>query len=115
MKWTNHDRLSVYGVRIVGWPHRIPQQNPSTLTTNQNKELLECLKGGTLHFVRIAHNLENVVDSTVGSPTLNSTEAVDDLFWVYEDIGPSSLLVCTGATCVLANLPTQIFDKPSTH
>jgi len=52
MKWTNHDRLSAYGVRIVGWPRDIPFQNPSTLTVSQNKVLLDCLQTGSLHFVR---------------------------------------------------------------
>ena len=52
MKWTNPDRLGVYGVRIVGWPSGIPHQNPSSLAATQNKLLLDSLKNGTLKFIK---------------------------------------------------------------
>ncbi|KAH9994823.1 hypothetical protein BJV77DRAFT_934323, partial [Russula vinacea] len=50
MKWTNHGNLSVYGVRLEGWPTNIPMQNPSTLTTGQNRELKDALASGILKF-----------------------------------------------------------------
>ncbi|KAI0787666.1 hypothetical protein C8Q74DRAFT_1253160 [Fomes fomentarius] len=53
MKWTNHSNLDVYGVRIVGWPDDVPQQNPSTLSVAQNRLILELLNGGKLHFVHM--------------------------------------------------------------
>ncbi|KAJ6513230.1 hypothetical protein C8R45DRAFT_962897 [Mycena sanguinolenta] len=52
MKWTNPALLATYGVCLVGWPSAIPAQNPSSLKANQNKELLEALESGTMHFVR---------------------------------------------------------------
>jgi len=52
MKWTNHDRLCAYGVRIVGWPPGIPHQNPSSLSSTQNKILLDSLVNGKLKFVK---------------------------------------------------------------
>ncbi|KAG6812956.1 hypothetical protein H0H92_015075 [Tricholoma furcatifolium] len=53
MKWTNNERLDVYGVRLVGWPAGIPAANPSSLKATQNKKLLECLENGTLRFEKI--------------------------------------------------------------
>ncbi|KAJ7035085.1 hypothetical protein C8F04DRAFT_1100041, partial [Mycena alexandri] len=44
MKWTNPALLATYGVCLA--------QNPSSLKANQNKELLEALESGTMHFVR---------------------------------------------------------------
>ncbi|KAF7312243.1 hypothetical protein MIND_00237300 [Mycena indigotica] len=52
MKWTNPSLLNIYGVRLVGWPPSIPSQNPSSLKADQNKQLLEAVEKGTLHFVR---------------------------------------------------------------
>jgi hypothetical protein len=95
MKWTNHDRLSIYGVRVVGWPQTIPLQNPSTLTTSQNKALLECLTNGTLHFVRIMNNIDS---ANRNHPTEDPVEAVDDLSWVYEEFAS----VCAGTASLLA-------------
>ncbi|KAI0367767.1 hypothetical protein BV20DRAFT_999883 [Pilatotrama ljubarskyi] len=53
MKWTNHSKLSNYGVRVVGWPDNIPLQNPSSLSVAQNKLLLEMLATGQISFVRL--------------------------------------------------------------
>lgn len=68
MKWTNHSNLDVYGVRIVGWPDDVPQQNPSTLSVAQNRLILELLNGGKLRFVHMdgtttaeaSHSIEEV-------------------------------------------------------
>ena len=53
MKWTNPERLDVYGVRLVGWPEGIPAQNPSTFKVSQNKVLLEALQTGSMRFEKI--------------------------------------------------------------
>ena len=53
MKWSNHSKLDVYGVHIVGWPDSVPQKNPSTLSLAQNKLILDLLNNGELRFVRI--------------------------------------------------------------
>ncbi|KAF5377350.1 hypothetical protein D9757_007996 [Collybiopsis confluens] len=55
MKWTNHERLSPYGVQLVGWPPDIPLKNPSSLKADQNKRLLELINSGSLKF------MENIV------------------------------------------------------
>lgn len=52
MKWTQHQRLEIYGVHLVGWPNDIPLQNPSALKAHQNKKLLELLNNGTLKFIK---------------------------------------------------------------
>ncbi|KAF7796605.1 hypothetical protein EIP86_007787 [Pleurotus ostreatoroseus] len=54
MKWTNHARLDQYGVRLVGWPAGVPAANPSTLSTAQNRALLDALGRGELRFVPLA-------------------------------------------------------------
>jgi hypothetical protein len=53
MKWTNHANLSVYGVRIEGWPPGVPLQNPSTLSVVQNKAIKDALDSGVLRFCRL--------------------------------------------------------------
>ncbi|KAL0948188.1 hypothetical protein HGRIS_010798 [Hohenbuehelia grisea] len=83
MKWTNHDRLSAYGVKLVGWPSDIPTQNPSTLNAGQNKRLLELLHTGSMRFMPLHLSTEAAVTSAVhGSrtPTTDhSQDAVDEV------------------------------------
>jgi len=67
MKWTNHSNLSVYGVRLEGWPTNIPMQNPSTLSTSQNRELRDALASGTLKFCRINAETSSPSDSVATS------------------------------------------------
>lgn len=83
MKWTNHGNLSVYGVRLEGWPTSIPMQNPSTLSTSQNRELRDALAGGTLKFCRINIEPSTLFDATTTSygPTGNS----NDLSWAISE------------------------------
>lgn len=87
MKWTNPERLDVYGVRLVGWPEGIPYQNPSTLKVNQNKTLLEAIQRKTMKFVKIApdHAIESV-------NTAQDDHAIDEDFsWAYDaDALPTS-------------------------
>ncbi len=83
MKWTNHGNLSVYGVRLEGWPTSIPMQNPSTLSTSQNRELRDALASGTLKFCRINTETSTPFDATTSSygPTANS----NDLSWAISE------------------------------
>ena len=83
MKWTNHGNLSVYGVRLEGWPTSIPMQNPSTLSTSQNRELRDALASGTLKFFRINTETSTPFDATTSSygPTGNS----NDLSWAISE------------------------------
>jgi hypothetical protein len=88
MKWTNHDRLSIYGVRVVGWPESVPHQNPSSLTTSQNNLILESLKNGNLQFIRRAEWDEPSVIpvNPVGSEGRSlSGDATSDMSWACED------------------------------
>ncbi|RPD74796.1 hypothetical protein L226DRAFT_571079 [Lentinus tigrinus ALCF2SS1-7] len=104
MKWTNHSKLDIYGVRLVGWPENVPRQNPSTLSVAQNKLLLDLLNEGKISF----SYLEGVQSSV---PTVSADEAPNrdedamfedsiDYTWVseetQEDVGnldvPSSFI-----------------------
>ncbi|KAF8273233.1 hypothetical protein EI94DRAFT_1293957 [Lactarius quietus] len=78
MKWTNHGNLSVYGVRLEGWPSSIPMQNPSTLSSSQNRALRDALSNGTLKFCRI-----NTEAST--PPVSGETSYGSDLSWVISE------------------------------
>lgn len=67
MKWTNHSNLSVYGVRLEGWPPVIPMQNPSTLSASQNRDLRDALASGTLRFSRINDGTSTPSDAATTS------------------------------------------------
>ncbi|KAJ7756459.1 hypothetical protein DFH07DRAFT_820649 [Mycena maculata] len=86
MKWTNPALLSTYGVCLVGWPPTIPAQNPSSLKASQNKELLDALESGTMHFVRILkmqHELRS-------EPPPSAAEEDSSFSWAvqYDDSEP---------------------------
>ncbi|KAJ7285006.1 hypothetical protein C8J57DRAFT_1290126 [Mycena rebaudengoi] len=71
MKWTNPALLATYGVCLVGWPSDIPAQNPSSLKSHQNKQLLDALENGTMHFVRtlaVADDPHISADPSPGPP-----------------------------------------------
>ena len=100
MKWTNHKRLDAYNVRIVGWPQSVPTQNPSTLSTAENKLILESLENGTIKFVRTESAQSSEVevlrkDPGSGSSTLPLGAEDDvDFSWAYNEGGPPSPAVC---------------------
>lgn len=85
MKWSNHDRLSVYNVRLIGWPSSIPQLNPSSMTVVQNKLLLQALADGRMKFERInaAWQLQPVSELKRGS--IEESQENTDISWAYED------------------------------
>jgi hypothetical protein len=83
MKWTNHGNLSVYGVRLEGWPASIPMQNPSTLSTNQNRELRDALASGSLKFCRINAETSTPFDAT--NTPYGTTGNSSDLSWAISE------------------------------
>ncbi|KAH9481383.1 hypothetical protein JR316_0005908 [Psilocybe cubensis] len=81
MKWTNPERLDVYGVRLEGWPEGVPAQNPSTLRVNQNKMLLEAMQNGSMKFVKLVPEPNESHDAS----TSGQTEAAnEDFSWAYD-------------------------------
>ncbi|KAH9972867.1 hypothetical protein BGW80DRAFT_1313037 [Lactifluus volemus] len=86
MKWTNHDNVNVYGVRLEGWPTSIPMQNPSSLSTSQNRLLRDALICGTLRFCRI--NPEGST-SDGGNTSCGPVGSSSDLSWaIAEEFNP---------------------------
>ncbi|KAH6909080.1 hypothetical protein BKA70DRAFT_1277389 [Coprinopsis sp. MPI-PUGE-AT-0042] len=83
MKWTNHERLDIYGVRLSGWPDGIPEQNPSTLKLSQNKQLLEAFKSGAIKFERHPANIHPLPNSGLPSEEEFQVEE-DDLSWALD-------------------------------
>jgi len=85
MKWTNPEKLDVYGVRLIGWPEGIPAQNPSMLKVGQNKTLLEAIQSGSMRFQRInpitpSSYLEG---SSINTAQINCEED-EDFSWAYD-------------------------------
>lgn len=103
MKWTNHGNLSVYGVRLEGWPSSIPMQNPSTLSSSQNRALRDALSNGTLKFCRI--NTEPSTSSVAGEASYGPAGSLSDLSWVisegYDAPVRSFPLLRTGYSCLI--------------
>ena len=127
MKWTNPERLDMYGVRLVGWPEGVPSQNPSSLKSGQNRVLLDAIQKGTMRFERLSH--ESSV--TVPEETENVEEAssanmtTEDFSWAYDvDAGPSSpirertanttrstvLSTCSSGTLIADEMPSSSLD-----
>lgn len=86
MKWTNHDRLGRYGVKLIGWPHTIPAQNPSTLSASQNRLILESMVKGTMKFVRADSNPGTTAQHRRQDPPQDQGSSSDDLrSWTHEE------------------------------
>ncbi|KAJ7274373.1 hypothetical protein B0H12DRAFT_1088364 [Mycena haematopus] len=90
MKWTNPALLATYGVYLVGWPSTIPAQNPSSLKANQNKELLEALESGTMHFVRTLKTRNEPEVEPPPEPLPSVAEEDNSFSWAiqYDDNSP---------------------------
>ena len=93
MKWTNPEKLDVYGVRLVGWPPTIPAQNPSSLKAGQNKHLMQCLESGTMRFEKTGFMLDG--NSFEAGEEAISNESCDqeDFSWAYIEDGVDPYLV----------------------
>lgn len=86
MKWTNPEKLDIYGVRLVGWPEGVPAQNPSSMKVSQNKALHEAMRNGTMRFEKIT----GPQPSRSGDDE-DDAEANVDLSWAYDvDAHPPS-------------------------
>ncbi|KDR76251.1 hypothetical protein GALMADRAFT_67652 [Galerina marginata CBS 339.88] len=93
MKWTNHEKLDIYGVRLVGWPESVPMQNPSTLKANQNRLVLDAIQSGVMRFERtMAHSIIAAGISS-SSSQVDGDDANEDFSWAYDaDARPSAPL-----------------------
>lgn len=83
MKWTNPERLSLYGVRLVGWPSDIPAANPSSLKSGQNQKLLELVEHGELRFEK---TMITGLEAPMTSESLQHTPEMtaEDFSWAYK-------------------------------
>lgn len=102
MKWKDHSKLDIYGIRLEGWPLDVPKDNPSTLSVVQNKEVLKALQSGRMSFVRIAGSSGQ---TTPSSGSQQSPEISDDFSWAcgYPDEAThsvSSLLEIPGLSTI---------------
>lgn len=88
MKWTNHDKLSTYGVKVVGWPAEIPLRNPSSLSASQNNVLFELLTSGDIKFVMLGQVSPLQSGNSVHGVASGSKDAdglPEDFSWACED------------------------------
>ena len=83
MKWTNPERLDVFGVRLVGWPEGVPAQNPSTLKVGQNRILLEAMQSGTMYFERLFYG-SPAVSRVNAEDNGDADDPNDDFSWAYD-------------------------------
>ncbi|KAF5359769.1 hypothetical protein D9756_003466 [Leucocoprinus leucothites] len=108
MKWTNPERLSLYGVRLVGWPSDIPAANPSSLKANQNQRLLELVEHGELKFEKtMITGLEAPQPTDTQRNTPETT--AEDFSWAYdaEGGGDASVGCSIGSATAVESLPTS--------
>lgn len=86
MKWTNPERLGLYGVRMIGWPPDIPAANPSSLKAVQNQRLLELIEQGELKFEKTAViGLEAPIQPEAAQDTPDV--AAEDFSWAVDTDG----------------------------
>ncbi|KAF8968153.1 hypothetical protein BDZ97DRAFT_1697040 [Flammula alnicola] len=83
MKWTNPERLDVYGVRLVGWPEGVPSQNPSTLKVSQNRLLLESIQNGSMRFERNSSTHPSSSGHN-GGAKVDDEDPNEDFSWAYD-------------------------------
>ncbi|KAF7771625.1 hypothetical protein Agabi119p4_5936 [Agaricus bisporus var. burnettii] len=84
MKWTNPERLGLFGVRMIGWPPDIPAANPSSLKLNQNQRLLELVEQGELRFEK---TMMTGLETSAPPETLQGSSAAEDFSWAYDADG----------------------------
>jgi hypothetical protein len=85
MKWSNPERLSLYGVRMIGWPPDIPAANPSSLKSSQNQRLLELVEQGELRFEK---TMMTGMETLAPVETMEGTSSTaEDFSWAYDADG----------------------------
>lgn len=77
MKWSNHSKLSTYGVELAGWPGDVPKRNPSALSAAQNQTILDALQLGKMWFRPIHPQPSQTIDE---KPVQRSEVDDDDIF-----------------------------------
>ena len=85
MKWTNHDKLDAYGIRLEGWPANVPMLNPSHMSTTQNRAILEALESGQMKFVPIAVDDAALTNAADSSHNLTDGSHAKDDADIFED------------------------------
>lgn len=91
MKWTNPERLDVYGVRLIGWPEGVPAQNPSTFKVSQNRVLLEALQNGSMRFEKLSLANPKQGDGIEEASKGDESVPDEDFSWAYNaDASPPS-------------------------
>ncbi len=111
MKWTNPERLSLYGVRMIGWPPDIPAANPSSLKANQNQRLLELIEHGELRFEKTAMIGLEASMPLEGTPDMSDAAAEDFSWAVDADAGAGDTTV--GETSGIRAAATEPIQRDS--
>jgi len=113
MKWTNPERLSLYGVRLVGWPSDVPAANPSSLKSGQNQKLLELVEHGELRFEK---TMMTGLEAPMPSESLQHTPEMtaEDFLWAYKAPGGNDTSVdgSTGAVVAAKLLSESTSSRP---
>ncbi|KAJ7227210.1 hypothetical protein GGX14DRAFT_348318 [Mycena pura] len=114
MKWTNPALLHTYGVCLVGWPPSIPAQNPSSLKANQNKQLLEALKSGTMHFVRTLSTPNEPHVDPLPEPPPSAEEEESSFAWAIQFEDPVAVCFVTQRRiCILTGIWQLSANSPN--
>lgn len=98
MKWSKQNKLSVYGVSLVGWPREVEYKNPSRMSSREMTTIITLLRQGTLRFELLRENtvgrsrppLSETAGSTTDCPTRTGSvlysDAETDISWAYNDV-----------------------------
>ena len=90
MKWSDHLKLSTYGVRLVGWPSGVPMQNPSTMSVAQNRLIREALDRGTMYFERLSTGfMKDSATEPQANVSNGRTQEVKEEQWQRLDVSPN--------------------------
>jgi hypothetical protein len=113
MKWSNPERLNLYGVRLVGWPSDIRAANPSSLKANQNLRLLELVEHGELRFEK---TMMTGLEVPAPPDTLRWTPetTAEDFSWAYDADGDAPVGGSVGSGTAAKPMPTSMTSLPLT-
>ncbi|GBE88403.1 hypothetical protein SCP_1302180 [Sparassis crispa] len=111
MKWSDHSRLQVYGIRLEGWPAGVPVTNPSTLTVAQNQQVLEALCTGNMYFTRTGEPQDSTNPAAPSDPgTFGRVELSDnsfDISWACEEIPDDTVESSSSFASASYSIPQQ--------